>query len=353
MPQLDSLRALAVIAVVAHHSIKGSNPLTSRLAETGVHLFFVLSGFLVTSALLKARHAIQAKRTSFWVALKTFYVRRALRIYPLYFGVILLALALNLGDVRSLLPWLITYSLNIKMASQGWYEAFYAHFWTLAVEHQFYLFWPIIFLIAPTPRPWLMPALLILIAILSKIHYILSGFTSMTGLALYISTIANLEFLGLGAIVSILVPKLDARLSALSNAKRTTFLLLPIIYTTLCLLAENRSMIGGKFFYIVFGNTLFGVGYAGIIASFALSFRGVIGAALLLPPLQYLGLTSYGIYVLHPIVLESMKSVSFLRSLPGLLVTCLALFIALGLSALSWHCLEKPCLKLKPRALAQ
>lgn len=138
---LDGLRALSIIAVVWHHS-PGDSWLTrslpgSRFGFLGVDLFFVISGFLIVTLLLRERASAGA------ISLKNFYVRRSLRIFPLYYGLILAFALFYLfrDDARAIafradLPYLLTYLTN-------WHHAagMFAITWSLAAEEQFYLVW--------------------------------------------------------------------------------------------------------------------------------------------------------------------------------------------------------------------
>jgi peptidoglycan/LPS O-acetylase OafA/YrhL len=144
--QLDGLRGLAVIAVVAHHYAEhfwhssGGGP----VALAAVRLFFVLSGFLITGILLRSKEEIDRGRQTMAGALRIFYLRRALRIFPLYYLTIAIGVAANLPPAREILPWLCAYLVNVRVERTGeWVEVF-SHFWTLSVEEQFYLFWPLL-----------------------------------------------------------------------------------------------------------------------------------------------------------------------------------------------------------------
>ena len=139
LPELDTLRALAVTGVIVHHYVPAHE--LGILAIGGVELFFVLSGFLITRLLLAARREVERGRQHRAAALGRFYARRALRIFPLYYLVVAVLAAVDLPPAREILPWLLTYTLNFHMASRGYVDHF-AHFWTLAVEEQFYLVWP-------------------------------------------------------------------------------------------------------------------------------------------------------------------------------------------------------------------
>ena len=93
MPQLDGLRAFAVLAVIYSHYIPSKYHLNIPWGSAGVQLFFILSGFLITSILIKSRGERLGK------SLKTFYIRRAFRIFPLYYLVLILCILLELSSV--------------------------------------------------------------------------------------------------------------------------------------------------------------------------------------------------------------------------------------------------------------
>src|SRR5262245_45608829 len=139
MPQLDSLRALAFFGVAVSHWLMAEFPLAT-LGGTGVQLFFVLSGFLITGILLDYRRAQESNtRLSAGSVLRTFYARRFLRIFPLFYGVIAVAVVLNTGPIRELWPWHALYASNFLYAANHPTAGDpFTHFWSLAVEEQFY-----------------------------------------------------------------------------------------------------------------------------------------------------------------------------------------------------------------------
>jgi peptidoglycan/LPS O-acetylase OafA/YrhL len=144
MPALDGLRGVAVALVVFYDFFQheGWMPFVSA-GWTGVNLFFVLSGFLITGILLDTR-----AQPGYY---PNFLLRRVLRIFPLYYGVLLGAFALNmfihepgLAAAMEHQAWFWTYTQNFLFAGDlDAVDGPFAHFWSLAVEEQFYLFWPI------------------------------------------------------------------------------------------------------------------------------------------------------------------------------------------------------------------
>jgi peptidoglycan/LPS O-acetylase OafA/YrhL len=222
MPHLDSLRALAVAAVVAHHyriEYGGVDDL-GVIAFGGVRMFFPLSGFLITGILLRSRALCESRHASQGPAIGCFYVRRALRIFPLYYLVVAVALLVDLPPARAIAPWLWTNTLNIHMARQGWHEAHFAHFWSLAVEEQLYLAWP--WIVAYVRRRWLLPVVVILglAAPLSRLAYVWSGYAGTTPLGTYIGTVSSLDALGAGALLAVLRHESLAHHVPLGHARR-------------------------------------------------------------------------------------------------------------------------------------
>jgi peptidoglycan/LPS O-acetylase OafA/YrhL len=139
MPQLDALRALGVFGVWFTHWGIGTLPVLRWIhwGEMGVQLFFVLSGYLITGILLRARDRADCGEGK-WLVAKRFYVRRFLRICPIYY-LTLLATAIVIQHMREGFFWHLTYTSNIFFALRGRLDLIGAHFWTLSVEEQFYL----------------------------------------------------------------------------------------------------------------------------------------------------------------------------------------------------------------------
>jgi peptidoglycan/LPS O-acetylase OafA/YrhL len=154
LPGLNGIRAIAAIAVVISHislvnedfgldpyifgTSRNGSPKTLDLAGYGVSMFFALSGFLITFLLFKEREVAQ-------VSVKKFYFRRILRLWPLYYSYFFICLLayiiFNVNyQVDSILYYLF-FAANIPFISGGTLP-FLAHFWSLGVEEQFYMFWP-------------------------------------------------------------------------------------------------------------------------------------------------------------------------------------------------------------------
>lgn len=151
MPQLDGLRAIAVLMVLAEHLWHGRVSDAYKIfpwGSAGVTLFFVLSGFLITRILLGYREKSAQNRSRLWSSVGMFYKRRALRIFPLYYLLAILLVVLPFYHPREYWPYFLYASNFYIYGLSQWVEP-YGHTWTLAVEEQFYLIWPFIILFVP------------------------------------------------------------------------------------------------------------------------------------------------------------------------------------------------------------
>ncbi|HEY0991631.1 MAG TPA: acyltransferase [Kofleriaceae bacterium] len=141
IPTLDGIRAIAIVFVLCAHSLgTGILPMTSRahvFGDIGVRTFFVLSGFLITTLLLRERARFGA------ISLRGFYLRRALRIFPAFYTFLAVVIVLRAAGLATAsdrdLVFAGTYTMNFH-ADRAWHVG---HLWSLSVEEQFYLAWPL------------------------------------------------------------------------------------------------------------------------------------------------------------------------------------------------------------------
>ena len=146
--QLDGIRAIAVLLVIVSHWLPGGIPSRFGFGAIGVDIFFVLSGFLITRILIVERLKFSAEPLTFsrLKSIKNFMVRRSLRIFPIYYLLLILLVlfAKQLPNpVAQDWSWYFFYLQNILFyINQGWPGGKLSHLWSLAVEEQFYLIWP-------------------------------------------------------------------------------------------------------------------------------------------------------------------------------------------------------------------
>lgn len=356
MPQLDGLRVLAVGAVMVHHWSSFRSVLVDT-GNAGVLLFFVLSGYLITDILARARQrALDTPHATRGGVLKAFYARRFLRIFPLYYGIVGLFILANVGPARDLAPWLLTYTHNVLVAAQGWTGDF-SHFWSLAVEEQFYLVWPLVVLALPRQRAL---AVAIGMAALAPM-LIAAGDAVGLGLPGTLLT-SNLSSLGLGAALALLGK--DTPRGATFVARAGGLGAIGYVAFTLALigLGVTETSSGGVEGGGVLPTFVFGLrqlAMAGLsvwlIARAAAGFRGPVGAVLESRPMVYLGTISYGLYVFHNFAHTVWDRIAVAAGLPTPFVEDpmyqwpFYLVITIVVSALSWHLFEQPINRLKSR----
>ncbi|MBN9385229.1 MAG: acyltransferase [Chitinophagaceae bacterium] len=201
---LDGLRAIAVLLVMSFHAE------ITHFGWLGVQLFFVLSGFLITGILWKEKSREGPVSYKF----KKFWVRRTLRIFPLYFGY-LLVLGLTYlffhfpSYYVTYIPYLLTYTFNFTRTLQQWHgNPLFTHLWSLSIEEQFYLFFPLIVLLWH-PR-YIRRLMLAVIALSPLIRLALGQYYAARGLdpelladTLYWNTASHIDAFFLGGLIPV------------------------------------------------------------------------------------------------------------------------------------------------------
>ena len=221
---LDGVRGLAILLVVLFHlpmspGWGGALGLTLPFGWMGVQLFFVLSGFLITRILLRS------KEERLGPYLKRFYVRRVLRIFPLYYGYLLVlalvyAATANPGQLERYWPYLATFTWNWTRADAAWEESnLFVHLWSLSVEEQFYLLWPL--LAFALPRRGLLIAALTAICACPFVRMACADAYTARGLAPYTvfdatywNTLGQLDAFAWGALLTLVPANALARAPA-------------------------------------------------------------------------------------------------------------------------------------------
>jgi peptidoglycan/LPS O-acetylase OafA/YrhL len=203
-PKLDSLRCLAVLCVLPVHFLTPNElPLLAivDLGNIGVQMFFVLSGYLICQTLLSARDRLDAGVLTFYPICKEFFVRRIIRLSPVYF-LYLIASYFLLPGLQSYIGWFLIYAQNFLFAlNPSLFAKYLAHFWTLAIEEQFYLLLP--FLILKLNKKYLIfiPIVLIFIAVAFRLVGISLGYGEFQ---LRMMLPSHCDTLGAGVLLAIL-----------------------------------------------------------------------------------------------------------------------------------------------------
>jgi peptidoglycan/LPS O-acetylase OafA/YrhL len=346
MRQLDGLRAIAVFVVLIEHFLPryfSQNPLLPW-GKMGVHLFFVLSGYLITGILLASRGDTGGGRLLFHA--RRFYLRRTLRIFPIYYLVVTAAALAGVDAVWKQLGWHLTYLSNVSFALQNGWEQPVEHLWTLCVEEQFYLFWPwVIFLI---PQRHLLGAVSALIAI----GPLYRGFCLLVGaneFATCYQLPSCLDSLGMGALLAIVSH--GGRHGILKKWLHRVglYVALPLFV----LLQPARFFGWAPGLYGCIEYSLLALVFLVVVDKAAVGMTNSLGRVLERPGMVYIGKISYGIYLYHNFVPYGLGQVlkrmgTDLPEITGLrFVVWVGLTVAIA--AASWTFIERPISRIKGR----
>ena len=320
-PQLDSIRAIAVMLVMISHFIPGSSAI-APLGGIGVRLFFVLSGFLITRILLDYRdRPIES-------ALKTFYFRRFLRIFPLFYFALLVSYAMDFGAVRSTIGWHVTYLTNFLIYSRGEFPAAVTHFWSLAVEEQFYLVWPLLVLTLPLRAlPWVI-ACMIPISPLTM--------TIADDPMASVLPISNLDALGFGALLA--VPAAQRYVTAAG-----LWIGAPVFAVTIVM---RWFSVGDVTRDVPLGFAM-PLASAWLVWRAAEGFGGIAKKIFEWRPALYVGRISYGVYVYHALMPYFLKRLFPIWTYGEGQQFVILVSTTIVVASISYRLLEQPFLALK------
>ena len=292
-PALDGLRGIAILLVVVYHNF-GFVKETS-FGWLGVDLFFVLSGYLITDILLK-----EVAKPHF---LRNFYMRRVLRIFPLYYFSLVLLLFIVAPLTADRIEWKYYQDNQFFLWTylQNWLYIFkdpgraqiLNHYWSLAVEEQFYIFWPLVILLLRKPK-----ALLLFICIL-LLGVILFRFGlwmyKVENLAYYnLYTFTRIDGICIGCIVALLM-----HMKSNFIGKQTALIVLAFAAINFLFYLLN-SFNEFSFPYIgLVGYTTFAMLFGLLLHDAVTGETKIIGRMLNLPILKFFGRISYGFYIFH------------------------------------------------------
>jgi peptidoglycan/LPS O-acetylase OafA/YrhL len=338
LPSLDGLRALSISMVLVSHLVgtlsivRPHSALSNwieRLGPLGVRVFFVISGFLITSLLL---HELGRDGR---IDLRRFYFRRTLRIFPPYYALLLVVALLALGGAieLTLRDWLyaITYTINYY-PERSWYVG---HGWSLAVEEQFYLLWPVALVLLGKVRGlWLAAALLVICPVLRLAYWYLLPDYIPWEVGYRFETVAD----------SIAAGCLLAGFQGWLQRQRffAWFLRTPIVGLLPPLILCAALMNPRLRLALLVGVSVQNLGIAACIAWAVGNHTGRIGRLLNARPLVFAGTLSYSLYLWQQLFLNPY-STSPITSFPlNLILTVLA-------ALASFYLIERPALRLRQR----
>ncbi len=354
-PALDGIRCYAVLVVAMYHFFIFAG------GWIGVQTFFVLSGFLITALLLEAK--TRHKATFF----RRFYFRRIVRIFPLYYlylavtalGFVLIAIPPEFLD---LWPYLVTFTSNFTR--MGVYDRggeYFVHFWSLAVEEQYYLVWPLIVFALPlSGLRRLVVGLLIGVPLLRLlVGELLQGQglgADQVVRSLGVFPLMQFDAFAAGALLAVLpIASYVRRPTRLAVAAVSTWVLAGVAMLVTARFSHVRLPIDSLGhhatlvnYYHVWGNSLTNLASAAVILA---AVEGAFASLLANRLVVHIGRVSYGVYILHlPLHDVLTRLVPYRHSSPtGLLIFVLYFLATVGLATLSYRWFESPFLRLKDK----
>lgn len=343
--QLDGLRCIAVsLVLLEHYAIILGRHIAA--GYYGVDLFFVISGFLITSILVKSEEP-------FLKAYKKFIGRRTLRIFPIYYLTILVLLLMGNEYVSKYLVYCLTYTYNYAWVYFNIPMNSITHFWSLCIEEQFYLFWPFIIL-GLRKHPMILKYVILTIIIICSLQILFNIFPSVTPYN-FVGIFPQANSLGIGALGALLNRNNKFTTDILENKwieVLSVVLLLYLLNST-----YNIKYIICPFISLYFVLKTAHKGFSFDAVNNFLQHRAIV----------YIGSISYGIYLFHlpigfyltqnifePYIwnrinwnslgdLKTLQRYSWVIKLP------VYSLITIGLAHLSYHYIEKPILSLKDK----
>jgi peptidoglycan/LPS O-acetylase OafA/YrhL len=345
---LDGLRFFAFLLVFFFHALQwsrwGNWPII-RFGYLGVPIFFVLSGFLIGGILLDLK---DKTRPGFELGakLKTFYIRRALRIFPVYYLFIgILAVLLGLSGrpdpiANDSFLWHLSYLTNFRSFAVGMDHIRQGHFWSLAVEEHFYMLAPlVVLLVKPRTLVYLLAGVILAVAGAralidhsgsSRDFWVLSPMQfDLLGLGIATAIIERKgQFLGIGA--------RDLRWIGTGGA----------IFFALFIAHYYRPVHGTGGLFATFGPISLGLATAALVLTLWQRPAWIPSRILGFRPFAYFGQISYGLYLFHPNCLGWSSRYYGTFNLTN---TWVGLAITLAVAMVSWHLFEKPINNLKNR----
>ena len=350
---IDVVRFLAFLFVFIHHFIfRGgnsisadsqqfwSNSIVDRITffgSEGVTIFFCLSGYLLSKLLL--RELSDTGR----ISVRSFYLRRILRIWPLYFSYILFCLLASpiLGNQaikNSELPTLLTFTYNWQQIYEGESRGMPAILWSISVEEQIYLVLPLLLVLFSKWNVTRLALVLVLIGYVSRFSLFINDTSTYRNTFSYMSTI------GIGMFYAINEVKFKTWFS--KNRRLLTFTF--IVFISLYIFSFKKIFSEGYLNIFAFDLTAF------LTICLLLMLSGIQNQShtRVLQPFAWLGRRTYGMYIFHWPVLAFMvsRNIFFKESqgvsLPGILF---AFFLVVSISAFSYRFFEKPFLNLRKK----
>lgn len=336
---LDGLRCLSILAVIWHHTGPHAYHFTTQ-GHRGVDLFFAISGFLITTLLLRERDRHGE------VSLRNFYIRRSLRIFPLYYAVLLIYIVLvgrfehnpeDKAEFFRRLPWYATYTSNWLIDGNFIGRKIFYFAWSLATEEQFYLVWPWVIAFS---KSWKTPLAVMTGAVIvdQVMEWMIYAGMFPAPYPMPVRIISGISTpICLGSILAILL-----------NTRRGFNGLNPVLGNSWSALVMFTLMIVALLAPETPIPTLaVHVFMAALVAAVCLPGKKILAAALSNPLIRYVGMISYGMYLLHMIAMQAARRLPQVAGHGNGATFLAAAAITIVLATISYWTFERWILRLK------
>ncbi|GAA3610066.1 hypothetical protein GCM10022223_27720 [Kineosporia mesophila] len=335
-PALDGLRAFAVLAVMAFHTSPAAHG-----GFLGVDVFFVISGYLITALLLR-----EWTRTG-RIDLRQFYLRRGLRLLPPLVFMLVITLPFAVTGMHydlTINPLVAVLSVLLYVANWAnvWVNegtGIWTHTWSLSIEEQFYLIWPVVLIAVLVKRrkaPAFGLAALIVVVIITRW---LSVQHSDTTLWVYYATTSHCDGLLLGSLMAVLLQNRETLVHRSETVAWVGVLGLAALFATSYIEAANTYH---------WRLPLAALLSAMVVHHLVTRTDGAMVRLLSLKPFVAVGMVSYGLYLYHFPVFMIIQHQGY----PHLVQHSLEISVTVALTVFSWFLVEKPALRLKDRLAA-
>lgn len=338
LPALDGLRMVAVLLVILYHGGWNGIP-----ADLGVSVFFVLSGFLITWLLMKEREQTGS------IGLGAFYLRRAFRLLPAYYVYLAVAFALHFrqpGARTDIIAPALLYYANYFNATHDHPPTVIAHMWSLAVEEQFYLLWPLVFLLLSRVSHRAMAAILTaaIALVVAWRSYVFLELSDGGTAWVYNAFDCRFDTLAVGCLAAVLSKEALFLRLAQGVARHAA---LPLVPIGLLIVAHYENPPHYKY---TVGFTIDALLIVLVIVQLVQLSEHPAWRWLNHRVPRYLGTISYPLYLWHGF---AMSPVRRLGDVPGVVKVIAYGLILVALGMVSYHGIEKPFLRLRARLTAK
>jgi peptidoglycan/LPS O-acetylase OafA/YrhL len=346
VPYLDGLRGLAILGVLADHFHVPLPPLF-HVGPVGVRFFFILSGYFITLSLWKVREAETKSPLARFGLLCRFYLQRLMRVGPPFYLALACGALFGIHEIWEHFFWLALFQTNHYIVYLGYWPGEISHYWSLAVQEQFYMVWPLFVLMLP--RRGFMPVMMacMIFALVFRMVCITTGTNEVIR---WVTLLGCLDSFAAGAMIAYL--KQAKVLEKIHLLSRTWMLALPLAAFACYFLARWMTTLAHDNAWLALAEFFDAFFLAWLLVASLTGVTGRYGRVLSWSPLVYLGRISYGIYVYHVFIIVLITPFLLANGLDIVTRTAILLAVTLVVSALSWHYFEQPIIAWK-NALGQ